>query len=210
MSDEEIASAQTEATRAIEITEFIPLAKIDTIYFDKPYYLGPDTGGDKPYHLLAEAMRQSGLAGIAQYAARGKQYLVLVRASDEGLVMQQLRYADEVRAFSEVPMGEDTEVREQELALALQIIAMSTSETFDPSKYEDTVRHTLERTIQAKIDGEEVTVAHVEEPKAQLIDLMAALKASIGGQSEDDAERKPAKRAAGSAVADDEQKSSLG
>lgn len=212
MSDEEVKEAQAAATKAIETQEFIPISAIDTIYFDKPYYLGPDKGGDKPYHLLKTAMMQSGLAGIAQYAARGKAYLVLVRATDEGLLMQQLRYSDEVRPFSEVPMGDETEVRDAELALALQIIAMSTSEKFSPENYEDTVRHKLEQAIQRKIDGQEVSVSHEEEPKAQLIDLMAALKASLAGTAAPEAsdgfdtiEQRPVKRAATAESDEDDQ-----
>ncbi len=181
MTEDELAAAQAEATRAIEITEFVPLTEVDPIYFDKPYYLGPDVErkAEKHYQMLKQALLSSGLAAVAKYAARGKQYLVALRATERGLIMEQLRYADEIRAFDEVPMGDESEVGEAELGLALQIIAMSTSEAFDPTQYKDEVRLALEAAIQRKIDGEEIAVSHVEEPRAQVVDLMAALKASL-------------------------------
>src|SRR3989442_3342601 len=99
---EEMKAVEEEATRAISINEFVPAAKVDPIYYDKPYYLGPDKGAERAYRLLGEAMKKAKVAGLAQYAARGKQYLVMIRPMDDGLVMQQLRYADEVRPFAEV------------------------------------------------------------------------------------------------------------
>lgn len=189
-SDEEIKSAEQEATKSIDIQEFVPIEEIDPVYFDKPYYLGPDKGGSKPYQPLAEAMRQAGLAGMAQYAVRGKQYLVMVRATDTGLVMQQLKYAHEIVDVAEVPMGEDVTVQDAELALALQIIEMNTSAEFQPEQYKDNVHSRLEAIIAAKVEGQEVTLTQEVEPKAELIDLMAALKASLSG-----GEAKPAKRA---------------
>lgn len=205
----EIKAAEARATQAIEIKEFVPIHLVDPVYLEKPYYVGPDKGGGRPYQLLAKAMRQSGLAGIAQYCARGKQYLVMVRANEEGLHMQHLRYADEVRAFSEVPLGDEEQVSEQELQLALQIIAMSTVEEFRPEQYEDTVQQKLEEMIQKKVDGEDAPLSVAAEPKAQVVDLMAALKASLGALSGDEA-RKPARRAGGGADAGEEQKSSTG
>ncbi len=101
---EELKSLEEKATQTIDIAEFVPLDRIDPVYFDKAYYLGPEKGGEKAYRLLCEAMRETGRAGLARYAARGKQYLVLLRPSiDGGMVMQQLLYADEVRPFSDVP-----------------------------------------------------------------------------------------------------------
>ena len=116
-NDEELKALNPEPTNAIEITEFVPLAKVDPVYFDKSYYLGPDKAGGKPYLLLATAMRDRGQAALARYRARGKDYLVLLRPFENGLVLQQLRYADEVRAFAEVPM-ENAELKPAELELA--------------------------------------------------------------------------------------------
>ena len=105
----------------IELVEFVPLAKVDRVYVEKSYYLGPDKGGDRAYRLLAEAMNETGRVALAQYAARGKQYLVLLRPLNGVLVMQQLHYADEVGPSTEVPVPE-AEVKPEELALAKQLI----------------------------------------------------------------------------------------
>src|SRR5262245_49159695 len=117
-TNEELKAVEEEATKTVAITEFVAQEKVDTIYFDKAYYLGPDKGGERAYKLLTEALKRSKLVGLAQYAARGKAYIVLVRPGEKGLIMQQLRYADEVRPFSEVPLPEKVDVKEAELKLA--------------------------------------------------------------------------------------------
>jgi DNA end-binding protein Ku len=211
---DELKALEEKATQTIEISEFVPLEKIDPVYFDKAYYLGPEKGGEKAYQLLAEAMRETGRSGLARYAARGKQYLVLLRPSAEtggGITMQQLLYSDEVRPFSEVPIP-DAEVKESELKLAKQLIEQIASETFDPTQYHDDVRQRIEEDIRRKVDGQEIAVAGPEPEPARVIDLMEALKASLGGKrkgrgldggaqasaaGDDDAEpeRRPARRA---------------
>jgi DNA end-binding protein Ku len=200
-SEDELKAMGEEAQRAIEITEFVPASKVDPVYFDGAYYLGPDKGGDKAYHLLVKAMQETGRAALAKWAARGKQYLVLIRAVPGGLVMQQLLYADEVRAISEVPVG-DGDVKETELKLAIQLVGQIASDEFHPENYEDEVKKRYQEAIQRKIEGQEVSSAP-EAPKAQIIDLMEALKASLAGRqaassgsASESEERKPAKRAA--------------
>ena len=177
---DELKALEEKATQTIEISEFVPLDKIDPVYFDKAYYLGPEKGGEKAYRLLSEAMRETGRSGLARYAARGKQYLVLLRpTADGGLVMQQLLYADEVRPFSDVPMT-DADVKEAELKLAKQLIEQIASETFEPTKYEDDVRKRIEEDIKRKVEGQEIAVTGPEPEPARIIDLMEALKASLG------------------------------
>lgn len=190
-SEEELKALNPEATNAVEITEFVPLAEVDPIYFEKSYYLGPDKGGARPYKLLAQTMRDSGQAALAKYAARGKDYLVLLRPFEEGLIMQQLRYPEEIRAFSEVPLGE-AEVKPAELKLALQLVDQISSPKFKPASYKDEVGQKVRELIERKVQGEDIVSAPEEAPKAQIIDLMAALKASLGDA--DAAGRKPAKR----------------
>jgi len=190
-SDEELKALQERATHAIEITEFLPTAKVDPVYFEKCYYLGPDKGGDRAYKLLAQALAKSGRSALAKYAARGKQYLVLLRPVDNALVMQQLRYADEIRALSEVPLG-DAQVKTAELKLALQIVEQAVSDHFKPEQYEDEVRRRILTQIDKKVDGQEITMQPEDEPKAQVIDLMQALKSSLSRKS---GERRPTKRA---------------
>ena len=177
---EELKAMEQEAQKAIEITEFIPASAIDPVYFDHPYYLGPEKGGEKAYRLLNEAMKKTGRSALAKWAARGKQHLVLIRPADKGLVMQQLLYADEVRPISEVPVG-DAELTDSELQLAEQLIAQIASDEFHPEHYEDDVKKRYLAAIQKKIEGQEITAAP-EAPKAQIIDLMEALKASLAAK----------------------------
>lgn len=199
-TDEELKAVDQEVTKAIDIEEFVPLDQVDPVYMDRPYYLAPDKGGERSYKLLAKALAKKKLGGLSKYCARGKQYLVLVRPVDDGLVMHQLHYANEVRPFSEVPMEEGTKVKDSELKLALQLIEQTASDTFKPEKYEDEVKIRLQEVIQQKIEGQEIAFAPGETPKAQIVDLMEALKASLdlesagkSGKSESQKARKPAK-----------------
>jgi DNA end-binding protein Ku len=194
-SDDEIKAAAEEATRAIEITEFVPVAQVDPIYFDGAYYLGPDKGGERAYALLAEAMRKTGRCALAKWAARGKGYLVLVRPVEGGLVLQQLHYADEIKRISEVGI-EETSVKEAELGLAVQLVEQIATDEFHPERYEDDVRKRLHEAIQRKVEGQEVTAAAPEQPRAQIIDLMEALKASLGKKAAAAAQAEEAKAAA--------------
>ncbi len=189
-TEEELKALTPEATNAVEITEFVPLEQVDPIYFEKSTYLGPDRGGDRPYRLLSEAMRQTGRAALARYRARGKDYLVLLRPFEEGLIMQQLRYADEIRSFSEVPVA-PAEVKEPELRLAMQLIDQIASDKFQPEQYEDTVRQNTRDLIEQKIQGQEITAPPQEAPKAQIIDLMEALKASLSASQPSKPAAKP-------------------
>ena len=192
-SIEELKALMPEPTHAIEISEFVPLEKVDPIFFEKSYYLGPDKGGAKPYRLLAETMAETGRAALARYAARGKDYLVMLRPFENGLIMQQLRYAVDVRPFSEVPI-EEAKVTKAELALARQLVDQGASDEFQVEAYKDEARGQVWELIEGKVQGEEIVAAPEEAPKAQIIDLMEALKASLGGEK-DKAERKPPKRA---------------
>lgn len=194
---DELKALEPDPTNAIEITEFVPLEQVDPIFFEKTYYLGPDKGGGKPYKLLAQTMRDTNRAALAMYAARGKNYLVLLRPFKEGLVMQQLRYAEEIREFSEVPI-EDASITKQELKLAKQLVDQTASDKFQPDQYEDKERMRVWDLIEKKIQGEEIVATPEEEPKAQIIDLMEALKASLGdGDKKKTASaRKPPRRAA--------------
>ncbi|MHB8420435.1 MAG: non-homologous end joining protein Ku [Myxococcales bacterium] len=199
---EELEALEEKASQAIEITEFLPLDKVDPVYFEKAYYLGPDKGGAKAYHLLAEALQRTGLAAIAKYAARGKGYLVLLRPVGDRLLMQQLYYQDEVRPLAEVPV-DPAEVKEPELQLAIQLVKQTASQDFHPEAYKDEVRERELALIQKRVEGEEISVAPTAEaPGGQIIDLMEALKASLAAKGSAPAaetpaaeQRKPPKRA---------------
>lgn len=200
---EELKALEAEATQTIEIVEFVPVDQVERAYIGKTYYLGPARGGDKAYSLLGAAMNKTGWAALAKYAARGKQYLVLVRPVGDHLVLEQLHYAHEVRDIADVPSGEG-EVVEAELGLAVQLIEQIASENFDPSKYEDEVGQRMLEAVERKVaDGTEITAPAEEETTAQVIDLMAALRASVSGETEtaadDEVESEPEKKkAAGS------------
>jgi DNA end-binding protein Ku len=193
---EELKAMELAPTQSIDIKEFVPLDQVDPLFYEKAYYLGPDKGGIKPYALLSEAMKATGKAALARYAARGKDYLVLLRPFEDGILMQQLRYTAEIRAFDEVDLGEAT-VDEAELALAMQLVDQIASDSFEPEAYKDGVRDQMLAAIEQKVAGQELTFAPAEEPKAQVIDLMAALKASLGdADAAAPTKRKPAKKAA--------------
>ena len=205
----ELKAMEEAGTHMAEITEFVPLASVDPVYFDKAYYLAPDKGGAKPYALLTKALIESGRCALGRWAARGKQYIVMIRAVKEGLVMQQLLYAGEVRSIKEIDIP-DTEVKPAELKLAEQLIAAQSSDTFDPSAYTDQVATRIEAAIQKKVEGQEITMQDEPEVGAQVIDLMEALRASLekksaapskARESAASTERKPPKRAAAEAAA---------
>jgi DNA end-binding protein Ku len=189
LTAEEIKALEEKATGLIEVVEFIPLSEVKREYVDKVYYLGPDKGGDRAYRLLAEALSETGKAGLGQYAARGRQYLVLLRPDNGVLIMEQLHYADEVRSPAEVPIPEG-DVKPAELKLAKQLIEQTSNEKFEPAKYKDTVRDRVLDAIQQKVDGQEITTGEAPQASAKIIDLMEALKQSISKKPEE----APAKR----------------
>ena len=194
---EELKGMELAPTQSIDIKEFVPLSEVDPLFYEKAYYLGPDKGGAKPYALLSEAMKQTGRAAVARYAARGKDYLVLLRPFQDGILMQQLRYTDEIRAFDDVDLG-DVEVDEAELELATQLVDQIATDEFQPEAYHDGVKEQMLAAIEQKVAGQEMTFAPKEEPKAQVIDLMDALKASLADDDADaeaTSKRKPAKKA---------------
>jgi len=202
-SPEELKAMEEVGTHMAEITEFVPIEAIDPVYFDKAYYLAPDKGGAKPFALLASALRESKRCALGRWAARGKQYIVMIRPVEDGLVMQQLLYAGEVRAIKDLEIPK-TEVKDAELKLAKQLIEQQASDTFDPTAYTDTVSARIEAAVQKKVEGQEITLAEAPEGGgAQVIDLMEALRASLEKKAaapakarEPQAEaRKPPKRA---------------
>jgi DNA end-binding protein Ku len=178
VTDEELKALDEKATNGIEIKEFVPEDSVDPVYFERTYYLGADKGGDKAYSLLADAMKDARKAALAQYAARGKDYLVLLRSTGSRQMMQQLYHADEVRPLEEVP-APARKSSPAELKLAQQLIDQVSSEEFEPEKYTDEVRKRIEQLIAAKAKGQKIE-APAARPKAEVVDLMEALKKSLG------------------------------
>jgi DNA end-binding protein Ku len=163
----------------IGIAEFVPLAKVDPIYFEKTYYLGPDKGGEKAYRLLADAMARTDRVALAKFVMRGKESLVLIRPAQDGLMLHTMYFADEVRDFGEIEKGQTAKVKEGELELATRLVDELSHAEFVPSQYEDDYRQRILAAVEQKVAGREVTAAGPEAQRAQVIDLMDALKESL-------------------------------
>ena len=189
LSTEELKALDAVATQTIALEEFVPAESVDPLYVEKSYYLGPDKGGERAYKLIHDAMLETGLVGVASYSARGKQYIVALRPFQNGLIVHQLRYAQEVKPWAEVPIPDLPEIKPAELGLAKQIIQQIAHETWDPNRYKDEVQERMMELINKKVEGQEITVTP-EAPTGKVIDLMEALKASLGMTKTDD--RKPA------------------
>jgi DNA end-binding protein Ku len=183
-TEEELKAMETERGGSIEITEFVPVSSVDFIQVEKSYYLGPDKGGDKAYRLLGEAMTAKGRVAVGRWSARGKEQVVLVRPyGKDGLVIHQLYYANEVRAFSEIDTGATFTFSEKEHELAGKLIEELATETFDATKYTDSYSERVKAAVDQKVAGQEIAIAP-EAPKAQIIDLFEALKKSLADVQE--------------------------
>jgi DNA end-binding protein Ku len=177
---EELRSIDPEASRTIDIEEFVDLADIDPIYFDHTYYLVPEDRAVKPYVLLVEAMAGSGKVALGKFVLRSKQYLAALRPKDGVLVLSTMLFADEVIATGDlaVPTADSTKPSDRELSMAKQLVE-SLSAPFDPTKYRDDYRERVIELIEAKAEGAEIAQAPESAPAAPVVDLMAALEASL-------------------------------
>jgi DNA end-binding protein Ku len=193
---DELAAMRPKSSRVIDIERFIPLDQIDPIYFDKPYYLGPEETGAKAYALLSEAMRRAKSVALCRVTMRDKEHLAVLRlvenpvehagdgdgdgGADPVLVLNTMHWPDEIKPFSlsEVGIDELPEPRDAEVDMALTLIE-SYSGDFEPGTYEDSYRQRVLDAVQAKVEGEEIAVAEDAEEPASVVDLMAALKASV-------------------------------
>jgi DNA end-binding protein Ku len=177
---EELAGLDPEADRSIDIEEFVDLSEIDPLFYDHSYYLVPDGRADKPYALLAETMARTGKVAIGRFVLRTKQYLGAIRSKDGVLVLSTMLYADEiVRAEDlEVPTTAATKPSARELDMAEKLVESLTS-TFEPEKFHDDHREKVLALIEAKADGEAIAAPEAPEKRAEVVDLMAALEASL-------------------------------
>ncbi|MGY5483168.1 non-homologous end joining protein Ku [Paenibacillus sp. ALE2] len=175
---EELEQVSGQADKNIVILDFVDLQEIDPIYFQKTYYLSPDQAGSNAYKLLMNAMKDTGKIGIAQISIRSKSSLAAIRVLDECLAVETMFYPDEIRPISQVPnLPGQEEVKEKELTMAKMLIEQL-STPFDAAKYTDQYRERLLDLIQHKVAGEEVRIAPTQ-PQTNVVDLMAALQASI-------------------------------
>ena len=189
IADDELKALEGAASDAIEISEFVPLAKVDPIYFEKSYYLGPDKGGEKAYRLLTDTMIQAGKVALAKFVLRGKENLVIIRPAQKGLVMHMMYFFNELRSFDEIGKGESVQITAAETKLAMRLIEELSNDAFEPEKYEDEYSQRVLEFVKKKAEGEEITVSQTPPQRGNVIDLLDALKKSLGSVPK---ERRPA------------------
>ena len=189
LDDEDFDKVPVESSRAIDIERFVDLDEIDPVMFKKSYYLIPEATGAKAYALLREAMSQDGRVGIAKVSFRDKEHLAALRFKDEAFVLETMYWPDEIREAEFGDVDVDVKVRDQELAMARQLIESLTAE-WEPEAYTDEYREALMQIVEAKINGEEIEVVE-PEPTAKVVDLMEALKASVAAAKSDEPKAAP-------------------
>jgi DNA end-binding protein Ku len=185
LDDDDFAAVPAESSRAIDIHQFVDLADIDPILYKKSYYLVPEPTGVKAYALLREAMAEESKVGIAKVNFRDKEHLAALRFKDEAFVLETMYWPDEIRGAELEGVDVDEKVRDQELAMAKQLIENLTGE-WNPEEYHDEVREALLDIVEKKIAGEEIEI-RPEAPAAKVVDLMEALKASVAAAKEGEA-----------------------
>lgn len=178
-TDEELRGLEAQTDHSIDITEFLPLDKVDPVYFEESYYVAPEANAAKAYRLLADAMARSGRVALGRFTMRGKEHIVLVRPFEKGLMLHTMYYADEVKPADEVDRAPREPVKDDELALAMKLIDALAQKKFDPSKYHDTYRERVIAAAEKKVAGQQVAESKPQPRRGQVIDLMAALKASL-------------------------------
>ncbi|RQZ47891.1 Ku protein [Burkholderia sp. Bp9099] len=197
-TSDEFKALEESASHVVEILAFIPEKAINPVFYDKAYYIAPDKRGGKPYSLLQQALAESGRCALAKWAFKGKTRIVQVRPEENGLVFQQLFYADEVRSLKELNI-ENVYVSDPELKLALQIIEQGAEDSYDPIAYEDEEKKRILAAIDEKIEGKQVVIHEPAEATAvggQVIDLMEALRASLKGSAKAKSARTPKRKTA--------------
>jgi len=177
-TDEELKAMEAARTGVLELQEFVPAETVDFLYIEKTYFLGPDKGGDRAYSLLAQSLERNNKLAVGRFAQRGKDNLVIVRPYKKGLILHECYYADEVRSFDEVETGGAFEFKPIELDLADKLIQQLEKDRFEPSRFRDEWAEKVREAVEKKVAGEELVTAP-EAPKAQIIDLLEALKRSV-------------------------------
>jgi DNA end-binding protein Ku len=198
-SPAELKTLEEMTTHSIDIGQFVPLQSVDPIYFAGTYYLAPDKGGAKPYALLRTALCESKQCAVGRWISRGRESIVVIRPFENGLAMHQLHFDAEVRGMKELAI-EPVKVSDSELRLANQLIDHLAAKKFDPGEFHDEFKRRVDAAIEQKVKGKEISLAEapVSKPEGNVIDLMAALRASLDTKSGRPAsgERKAPKRAA--------------
>ncbi len=179
VTDADLQALAGAASTVIAITEFVPLPRVDPIYFERTYYLGPATGGAKAYRLLAQAMATTGRVALATFVLRGKERLVLLRPAPPGLLLHTMYFADEVRDVGEIDQGETAQLTAGELELAVRLIDELSHAEFTPEQYRDDYRRRVLDLVTLKGEGKAVPAGGPEGPRIRVIDLMDALRQSL-------------------------------
>jgi DNA end-binding protein Ku len=191
IDDEDIKKVAPKTAKVMEILEFVKADQVDPIYLESSYYMAPDEGGEKPYALLFEALRQSQYYAVAKVAMHNREHIIILRPGAKGILTHTMFYQDEIRQVEEFRTDTNL-VRDKELEMAKMLIS-SLEADFEPAKYHDTYRDNLQKMIEAKVEGKRVV--ETPEPKiAPVIDIMEALKRSLAEK------RKPAQAATASAA----------
>jgi DNA end-binding protein Ku len=181
-SDEELKALESPRTGELELVQFVPEGDMDPVYFEKAYYLGPDKGGERAYRLLAESLSRTGKIGIGKFFTRGREQLVALRPMRQkgelGICLHELFYAKEVRAFADVETGGAFTFKPVEVELAEKLIAELAQTSFDVTQFQDNYESRVRDAVEKKAQGEAIDV-EVAPPKAQIIDLLEALKRSV-------------------------------
>lgn len=178
LTDEDFENANVEKTHMIDIVDFVKEDEIDSRYFEKPYYLEPNKGGEKAYALLREALKKSDKVGIANFVMRNRGHIGIVKPHGPLLLLNQIRYADEVRNYNELKLPEEKNIQHRGIELALALIAQFSGK-FNPKKYKDVYTADLKRIISEKARGKKPKVQGKIPKPTKVIDLMAILKKSL-------------------------------
>jgi len=179
-TDDELKALEAKDDRMIDISEFVPLARVDPVYFENSYHLGCEPESARAYRLLTNAMEEMQVVALARYTMRNKEYEVVVRPYEKGLMLHTMYYSDEVVGVSEIDRGQEVTTGEQELNLAKRLIQDLAETNFDPTKYKDNFRERVVEAAERKAEGQEAVETPSAEPrKAKVIDLYGALKASL-------------------------------
>jgi DNA end-binding protein Ku len=194
---EELKSLEPSSSSSIELIEMVDASSVDLTQVEKSHYLGPDKGGDKAYALLSQTLEKTGKMGVAKWCSRGKEHLVLIRSYRHGLIIHQMYYQNEVRDFEEIRGGTSATFHDLEIEAASSLVSKLSTGAFDPSKYTDTYSERVLKAVEDKVAGKDITIVS-ESPKAQIVDLMEALKMSLS-----DLEKKAPAQAATVQVATD-------
>ena len=201
LTDDDFADLPLSTSRAIDVLEFVPLEQVDPIYFAKSYYLEPDAAGAKPYVLLREALEDSGRVALVKVALRQRESLATLRVRDGVFVLEMMLWPDEIREPAFGFLDDDIDVRPQELQMAQSLIDTMAGD-FVPEQYGDNYREALQALIDAKVAGREVVApAEPVSDSGTVVDLMAALRASVEAAREGRGAQTGAQPSAGTSAA---------